>query len=71
MKMLAYVGRSEREKHKDAEELRMQHHHYHCERNPEGFMRLKAENFERDAREETHRETDELKRLQRKSEDGA
>ncbi len=70
MKMLGYVGRSEREKQNDAEELRRRHHHYHCDRNPEGFMRLKAENFERDAREQTHREADELKRLQSKSEDG-
>jgi len=71
MKMLGYVGRSEREKQKDAEELRMRHHHDHCERNPEGFMRLKVENFERDAREQTHREADELKHLQSKSEKGA
>lgn len=64
LKMLGYVSRSKREKRKDEEELRMKHHHYHCERNPEGFKRLKAENFERDTREQTHREAEELKRLQ-------
>ncbi|MCK4624763.1 MAG: hypothetical protein KAV00_05585 [Phycisphaerae bacterium] len=55
-KMLGYVKRSKRENQKDAEELRMRHHHDHCERNPEGFLRLKAENFEREARDETRRE---------------
>jgi len=71
MKMLGYVGRSKCEKQKDAEELRMRHHHYHCERNPEGFMRLKAENLECEAREQTYREAEELKRLQSNSEDSA
>jgi hypothetical protein len=40
----------------------MRHHHYHCERNPEGFERLKLENFERWAREEVHAEAKSLKR---------
>lgn len=53
---LGYVKRSEREIQKDAEALRMRHHHYHCERNPEEFLRLKLENFEREARDETCRE---------------
>jgi hypothetical protein len=66
MKMLGYVGRSEREKKKDAEELRMQHHHYYCKRNPEGFNRLKIECLEREAKERTQREAKELKRLQDK-----
>lgn len=44
------------------EERRMRHHHYHCERNPDGFRRLVAENFERESREQTHREASELKR---------
>lgn len=41
---------------KEAEETTMRHHHYHCERNPEGFERLKAENFERWARDEIREE---------------
>ena len=53
---LGYVKRSDGEIQKDAEELRMRHHHHHCERNPEGFWRLKMENFEREARDETRRE---------------
>jgi hypothetical protein len=47
---------------KAREELRrMQHHHYHCERNPEGFMRLKLENFEREERERIQNEAKALK----------
>lgn len=71
MKMLGYIDRSEREKRKSEEELRMRHHHYHCERNPEGFMRLKAENFERDTREQIQQEAEELRRLQSKTKDSA
>ena len=70
MKMLGYVDRSEREKKKAEEELQMRHHHYHCERNPEGFLRLKAENLERDAREQLQREAEELKGIKRKVEEG-
>lgn len=47
---------------KEAEEARMRHHHYHCERNPEGFERLKVENFERWAREQIREEAQTLKR---------
>lgn len=35
----------------DEEELRKRHFIYHCERNPKGFARLKAENFERERTE--------------------
>lgn len=43
--------KSPREIKKDEEERAMLHHHYHCVRNPEGFLRLKLENFERWERE--------------------
>jgi len=33
----------------------------HCERNPEGFARLKAENFDREARERVLAEAAALK----------
>lgn len=32
-------------KEKQAKELKMRHYYYHCERNPDAFGRLKAENF--------------------------
>lgn len=43
------------------EERRMRHHHYHCERNPDAFTRLVAENLERESREQTCREAASLK----------
>jgi hypothetical protein len=46
----------------EEEQQRVRHHHYHCERNPEGFRRLVAENFERESREQTMREVEELRR---------
>ena len=46
---------------KEEEERRMGHHHYHCERNPEGFLRLKLENFEREQREDIRRESESLR----------
>ncbi len=52
--------KSKAEVQKEAEEARMRHHHYHCERNPEGFQRLKLENFERWAREDIQNEAKNL-----------
>ncbi len=49
-------GRLERER-------RMKHYFWHCERNPEGFQRLKIENFDREERARTAREVDELSKL--------
>ena len=43
------------------EEGRVRHHHYHCERNPDGFRRLVAENLERESREQIRREAASLK----------
>lgn len=53
--------KSKAEAQKEAEEARMRHHHYHCERNPEGFERLKLENFERGAREDVQKEAHALR----------
>ena len=39
----------------------MEHYFYHCERNPDGFMRLKSENFRDDARERVRQEAEELR----------
>jgi hypothetical protein len=45
-----------------AEKMRkMEHYFYHCEKNPEGFLRLKVQNFERDAKEGTAKEAAALK----------
>lgn len=58
-KALSLVGKwpkSKVEVRKEAEEARMREHHYHCERNPEGFQRLKFENFERWTHEDIQNE---------------
>lgn len=48
LRLTGKLPKSAREKEKEALDLRMRHHHYHCERNPEGFARLKAENFRKE-----------------------
>lgn len=53
--------KSKAELQKEAEESRMLHHHYHCERNPEGFERLKLENFQRWSREDIQEEAKAIK----------
>jgi hypothetical protein len=54
VKAMTLLGKRERTPKQiaaDEEALRMRHHHYHCERNPEGFIRLRNENFERSERD--------------------
>jgi hypothetical protein len=41
-------------------ESKMAHYYYHCERNPDGFIRLKAENFAKEISERTRKEAAEL-----------
>jgi hypothetical protein len=48
------------EEAKAEKQRKMNHYFHHCEQNPEGFARLKAENFEREAAERTQREFDAL-----------
>jgi len=62
LKMIGYLPKSKREKQKEVEELEMRHHHYHCKLNPEGFARLKIENFERETREDTRNEAEKINR---------
>lgn len=54
--------KSRKEIEREAEEQRMRHHHYHCEQNPEGFQRLKLENFERWEKEKIRQEAESLKK---------
>ncbi|MGE0580795.1 MAG: hypothetical protein AB7P31_01485 [Steroidobacteraceae bacterium] len=61
LKLLGRWRKSAAEIASEEEERRMRHHHYHCERNPEGFLRLKMENLERESREEILREAEQLK----------
>jgi hypothetical protein len=64
-KLLKLTGRwkkSSWQLEKEKEELEMQHHHYHCKKNPQAFLRLRGENFEREAKEHTRKEIESLKR---------
>lgn len=61
LKMAGRWEKSPRELTKEKEAARMKHHHYHCERNPDGFMRLKLENFEKDERDAIRAQADALR----------
>ena len=60
-KAMGWVKPTQRDKEKAEKDLRMTHYFYHCEQNPEGFSRLKIENFEREAIKRTHDEADALR----------
>lgn len=62
LKLMGLWPKTAADRATEEEQQRVRHHHYHCERNPEGFRRLVAENFERESREQTMREVEELRR---------
>lgn len=49
------------EKKEEEKMSRMKHYYYHCERNPEGFRSLIAENFEEDEKERIKKERESIK----------
>lgn len=69
LRLLGKRRKSKAELQKAAEEAQMRHHHYHCERNPEGFESLKLENFERWARDDLHNEAKALMRSAKETND--
>lgn len=56
MQMLGKWKKSPEVARQEDEGSRMRHHHYHCEKNPVAFSRLKLENFERLERERVEQE---------------
>lgn len=62
-KALGWLNPTEREKQKAENDLKMKHYFYHCELNPNGFNRLKIENFEREAIEQTRSEAEALRKV--------
>lgn len=48
LRLTGHLPKSKRKLEKEVEEQKMRHHHYHCQRNPEAFERLKVENFRRE-----------------------
>jgi len=64
MKLTGKWKKSKREEEKEREEAEKDHHHYHCKKNPEGFMRLKLENFEKETQEGIRKEDQALREKQ-------
>lgn len=60
MKLLDKWPTGKREKEQSERNRRLEHYFWHCERNPEGFERLKNENFDQEEREKTARKASEL-----------
>ncbi len=63
-KAMGWLKPTKRDKEKAEKEQKMGHYYYHCERNPEAFNRLKCENFERDAVEQTRNESEAIRKNQ-------
>lgn len=42
----------------EAENLQMRHHHYHCKKNPDGFLSLKLENFKNESKAKIQNEAE-------------
>lgn len=57
-KILGWRKASAAEKVKSEKEAKLEQYAYHCERNPEGFLRLKAENFQEDSRRQVREEAE-------------
>ena len=51
-------GREEKERDMRS---KMEHYFYHCERNPEAFLRLRSENFREDARQRVREEAEDMR----------
>ncbi len=61
MKLLGEWPEGWKEKEQSERKRIMEHYFWHCERNPEGFQRLKTENFNRETRRQTASEAATLK----------
>lgn len=53
--------KTKREKEDQEKTRKMNHYYYHCERNPKGFRRLRAENFEEVEKERIKKERENIK----------
>lgn len=60
-KTMGWLKPTQRAKEKAEKDLRMKHYFYHCERNPDGFNRLKIENCEREAINQNHLDADKIR----------
>jgi hypothetical protein len=60
-KAVGWLKPCERERQEAERKRKMEHYFYHCERNPRTFSRLKIENVEREATEQTREEAEALR----------
>lgn len=67
LKLTGRWKKPKREEEREREESEKNHHHYHCKKNPQGFLRLKIENFEKETRERVHKEAQTLKEEQQQN----
>jgi len=56
------LPKSKRDKEKEEEERLKNHYYYHCQMNPEGFRRLRLENFEKMAKDQIAKEAESLRK---------
>ena len=61
LEMFGRWPKSKRDRDKEKEEQLKNHYYYHCQLNPEGFAKLRNENFEKMAMDEITREVKSLK----------
>ncbi|MFB9867080.1 hypothetical protein [Vreelandella sulfidaeris] len=61
LELWGHKKKSEKELAKDKEELAKNHHHYHCQLNPEAFLRLKNENFKKERLEKEKLKVDSMR----------
>ncbi|SET23586.1 hypothetical protein SAMN05216389_10795 [Oceanobacillus limi] len=60
--------KNKRQIEKDEKERKMRHYYHHCERNPLGFAKLRAENFEKDEEQQIHKTKERLNSINFKKE---
>lgn len=60
LKMTGRKKKSDREIKKEEESRLKEHHHYHCKLNPDGFLKLKVENFRKMEEDQIQRDYDSI-----------
>ena len=61
VEVTGHIKPSDSEKEKMKEEQEKEHHHYHCKENPDGFNRLKQENFSKESKERLKEKIEKLR----------
>lgn len=56
LRVLGYIPKTKREQQEEEKQRRMEHHDYHCQLKPRGFVAIKAENLGESLREKVRQE---------------